>query len=842
MRYDSAMPETHPASPDSSIPSDRLDALVRGLSIEEKAGLTGGVDAWHASGAPSLGLEAMITLDGPNGVRGMTFPAGSSATCTPCGTALGATWDVDLVREVAARIGLEAKRAGVHYMLGPVINLVRSPLGGRDFEAYSEDPVLTAMLGAAYISGMQSAGVAATPKHYVANESEMKRTSVDCRVDERTLREVYLVPFEAAARVGAWSMMAAYNQVNGVHCVDHDHLVGGILRGEWRWDGVLMSDWHATDDTVAGAVAGLDLEMPGPPHFFGPPLAEAVRRGEVSEAVLDAMARRVLLLAARVGALASDGGGTAAPLLDPAEPWFLSDADASALVRRAAADAFVLLTNDGTLPLDPKAVKRIAVVGPNAAKPCAQGGGAAHISAPPTVTPLDGLRAALPGVEIVHEAGCRIDMFVPPLTVMDVRDLHGEPGLTIEFWRGQEPAGHPVATWHIDSSEIHLFGDLPEGLSQDDFCVRLSGWLTPAETGAHEVALRGFGGRRLLVDGVVAADLWDAKPASDIPTALFEGRQDGGTFEFEAGERVLIEAELHSTSHGPSQLAIGCHSPLPGDHLDRAVAAAAAADVAIVVVGNDEAWESEGRDRKTVSLPGRQNELVERVAAANPRTVVVVNAGCPMDLPWADRVAAVIYAWLPGQEFGNALADVLLGASEPGGRLPFTIAARESDYPAFSTVPDESGQLAYIEGINLGYRHFDASGIAPRFCFGHGLGYARIEFESLAVTADGLPDGDAASLRVQLRNAGSRAGKGVVQVYVADLESSVPRPPRELKGFAAVHLAPGETAVVTLALEDRDLAYWDDSGGGWRIEPGRFEIQVGASSRDIRLRGELELK
>ena len=271
----------------SPISSERLDELIAGLSIEEKAGLMAGIDAWHAGGAPSIGLEPTVTLDGPNGVRGMTFPAGSTATCTPCGTALGATWDVDLVTEVAARIGLEAKRAGVHYMLGPVLNLVRSPLGGRDFEAYSEDPVLAALLGAAYVEGMQSAGVAATPKHYVANESETHRTTVDCRVDERTLREVYLVPFQAAVNAGAWSMMAAYNRVNGVHCSHHGPLVGGILKGEWAWDGVLMSDWEATHDTVAGAVAGLDLEMPGPPRFFGPALAEAVRRGDVSEAVLD---------------------------------------------------------------------------------------------------------------------------------------------------------------------------------------------------------------------------------------------------------------------------------------------------------------------------------------------------------------------------------------------------------------------------------------------------------------------------------------------------------------------------------------------------------------------------
>ena len=830
----------------SPISSERLDELIAGLSIEEKAGLMAGIDAWHAGGAPSIGLEPTVTLDGPNGVRGMTFPAGSTATCTPCGTALGATWEVDLVTEVAARIGLEAKRAGVHYMLGPVLNLVRSPLGGRDFEAYGEDPVLAAVLGAAYIEGMQSAGVAATPKHYVANESEMHRTTVDCRVDERTLREVYLTPFEAAVNAGAWSMMAAYNRVNGIHCSNHGPLVAGILKGEWAWDGVLMSDWEATHNTVAASVAWLDLEMPGPPRFFGPALAEAVRRGDVSEAVLDDHARRLLLLAARVGALAVAGEGvarpTAAEKLDPAQPWHLSDPDAAALVRRAAAESFVLLTNDGTLPLLPAVIRKLAVIGPNAAQPCAQGGGAAHIPAPPTVTPLDGLRAALPGVEIIHEPGCRIDRFLPPLTAMEVRDMDGKPGLTVEFWRGQEPAGQPYAGWHVDSSEMHLFADLPQGLVQDDFSVRLSGWVTPAESGPHEIALRGFGGRRLKVDGVPAADLWNAPPATDVPTALFEGRQDGGTFELQAGKPVLIEAELHSAVNAACLLAIGCRSPQQADRLEQAVAAAASADAVIVVVGNDEAWESEGRDRSTVTLPGRQNELVERVAATNPRTIVVVNAGCPMDLPWADRVAAVLYAWLPGQEFGNALADVLLGKSEPGGRLPFTIAARESDYPALSTTPGEQEQLVYAEGVNLGYRHFDAAGIEPRFCFGHGLGYARIEFESLEVAADGLPEGDSAQLKVRLRNVGSRAGKQVVQVYVADLESSVPRPPRELKGFAAVHLAPGESTDVFLALEDRDLAYWDGDGGGWRIEPGRFEIQVGASSRDIRLRAALDLE
>jgi beta-glucosidase len=835
------------------VPIERLDAMVRSLSIEERAALTSGIDSWHAGGVDSIGLGPMLTLDGPNGVRGMTFPNGSSATCTPCGTGLGATWDVGLVAEVAARIGAEAKRAGVHYMLGPVLNIVRSPLGGRVFECYSEDPVLASQMGAAYVVGMQAMGVAACPKHFVANDSEAHRTTVNCVIDERTLREVYLLPFEAVARAGAWSMMAAYNLVNGVHCSQNVALIRGILRGEWRWDGVLMSDWEATHDTVADVSAGLDLEMPGPPHHFGPLLAAAVRRGEVDEETLNSAALRVLTLAARVGALPADVGPAstagagpkpspqAAPASFSAQPILLSDADAAALVRRAAADSFVLLANDGILPLASAGLKRVAVVGPNAARPCTQGGGAAHIEAPYAVTPLEGLRAALPAdVEIVHEPGCGIDLFAPPLTRMDIADLDGNLGLTVELYRGQKPMGQPVARYTAESSEQHFSGGLPGVLPQNDFAVRLSAWMTPRLSGPHHVGRRGVGGRRLFVDGVAAADAWNDSVV-DAPTAIFAAKERGATFQLEAGKRVLIVVEGHSSSDETIVLSIGCAEPEVGDAMASAVAAAASANVAIVVVGTDETWESEGRDRKTVALPGRQDELVQLVAAANRKTVVVVNSGCPMDLPWADEVAAVIYTWLPGQEFGNALADVLLGLREPGGRLPVTLARHAADFPVYDTTPGPDEELAYSEGVNLGYRGFDAAGADPRFAFGHGLGYTTFEYESLELAADGLADGEPLELRIKLRNTGLRPGKEVVQVYVADLESTVPRPPRELKGFAVVRLAPGEAIELGLALEDRDLAYWDVNHHSWRMEPGRFEVQVGRSSRDIRLRQSFEL-
>ncbi len=401
--------------------------------------------------------------------------------------------------EVAARIGLEARSAGVHYMLGPFVNLVRSPLGGRDFEAFSEDPILTAQLASAYVRGMQSESVAACPKHFVANESEAQRTTVNCIIDERTLREVYLVPFEAAANAGAWSMMAAYNLVNGTHCSHNVDLVRGILRDEWGWDGVLMSDWHATHDTAGAAIAGLDLEMPGPPNRFGPALAEAVRRGEVPEETLDEMALRLLQLATRVGALprgdaAGSGAGSAGtagsgaggrPALQAPGPVQLSDSAAAALVRRAAAESFVLLRNDGILPLDVRGLKRIAVIGPMAATPSIQGGGAANITAPYAVSPLDGLRAAFPGVEFVHEPGCEIPLMLPSLSRLTVTDLDGQPGLTEEFFVGQEPAGAPVARFNTKSSDLHLFGDLPSGIAQDNFSVRLSGLADAARSAAH---------------------------------------------------------------------------------------------------------------------------------------------------------------------------------------------------------------------------------------------------------------------------------------------------------------------------------------------------------------------
>jgi beta-glucosidase len=529
-----------------------------------------------------------------------------------------------------------------------------------------------------------------------------------------------------------------------------------------------------------------------------------------------------------------------AAALDTTKPIHLSDSAAAALVRRAAAESFVLLRNDGILPLGPSGPGRVAVIGPMAAAPSIQGGGAANIIAPYAVSPLDGLRVAFPGVEFVHEPGCEIPLMLPSLSKLDLTDLDGQPGLTEELFDGQEPSGRARVRFNTRSSDLHLFGDLPPGIRQDNFSVRLSAWLTPEVSGTYRIVMRGFGGRRLLVNGQVVAEDWDAPAAVDVPTAMYAIGEEGGSFELTAGQKVLIAAELHSNTPRVSLLSIGCASPDRRDLMKAAETAAAGADLAIVVVGTDSAWETEGRDRVSANLPGRQAELVEKVLAANPRTIVVVNAGSPVNVPWADGAPAVLYAWFPGQEFGNALADVLSGAVEPGGRLPVTLARRDSDYPAFGTQPGPNNELVYAEGVDVGYRGFEATGVEPAFAFGHGLGYTSFEYESLALTG-GQHESEPVEVRVRVRNTGDRPGKEVIQVYVAPQSPSVPRPRHELKGFAVARLEPGEATEIGLTLEHRDLAYWDAEHHHWKVDAGRYEVQVGRSSADIRLRETFEL-
>jgi beta-glucosidase len=821
----------------SAVSSAELEArvaeLLAKLSLEEKVGLLAGSDLWHVPGVPRLGIPPLKVTDGPNGARGASFAEGPTSACFPCGTALAASFDPELAREVGAALGEEARAKGARVLLGPTVNLHRHPLGGRHFECGSEDPHLASRISAAFVRGVQSRGVASCPKHFVCNDTELERTTRSSQVDPRTLHEIYLPAFEAAVREGgAWSLMAAYNPLNGIHCTEHAELLQGILKGEWCFDGVVLSDWFATGTTAASLLGGLDLEMPGPARHYGPKLVAAVERGEVPQTAVDAAARRVLRLMARTGSL------DAAPEPERAE----DRPEHRALARRVAGEAIVLLRNEGSvLPLDAAALRRIAVVGPNAAVARVQGGGSAAVRPHRAVSPLDGIRARLgAGVEVVHERGCSIERATPAFDARCIVSPEGLPGFRAEFFEGPVAAGEPVAATHLTRLHCTWLGAPVPGISGERYSVRITGTYRPPESGIYTLGLTSAGRSRLSVDGEVVVDHWETtqRGESFFGAGTPEGR---ARVAMRAGEPRAIVALLCKDGPGPlGGIEAGCLLPEPPDLLERAVACAAAADAAVVVVGTSDEWETEGRDRESLALPGRQEELALRVAAANPRTVVVVNAGAPVALEWAPRVPALVALWLPGQEGGHALADVLFGDADPGGRLPTTFPRRIEDAPAAPHYPGTGDAMVYAEGVFVGYRGYDARGVEPRFPFGHGLSYTRFAWGALQVPGR-IRRGESAGVSIEIENVGARPGSEVVQLYLGDEAASVPRPPRELVGFAKLRLRPGERATARFELPPRAFAFYDAARREWVAEPGAFELAAGASSRDLRARARIEL-
>jgi len=812
------------------------------LPLEDKVRLLTGADSWRIPGCDALGLRPMVTSDGPSGVRGTTLDESNPSSCLPCPSALGATWDPELVSEVAAALGAEARGKGVDILLAPTINLMRTPLAGRGFECFSEDPELTARIAVAYVTGVQSAGVAATVKHYVGNDSETERWTYDARIAERVLRELYLVPFEASVREGGAALvMAAYNVVNGSRMTEHTVLLKAVLKGEWGFAGLVTSDWDATRSTVPTAVGGLDLAMPGPNRYWGPALADAVRAGQVPEEMVDDKLTRLLGVARRVGALSETA--TAGNGADPPAP----DLIPATLLRRAVAGSLVLLHNDGgVLPLAAGGIHRVAVIGPNALHPVIQGGGSARVIPASAPAPVRALREAFGAeVTVTSAPGCWTWVGVPEPPRGSVTDpVTGEPGVRLEF---ATSGGEVFATEHRAATALAWWDGLPPGVGWGESgVIRVRAAFRAEAGGPYLFGAAGVGQLTITVNGAVAAQGETQVPADPVETMTRPGEIRGQvTLPGGQDSAVTVEFSPAAACQGPVALRLGI-TPSADEQtlMAEAVAAAAAADVAVVVVGSAEASESEGYDRDTLALPGRQDELVRRVAAACPRTVVVVNAGMPVLMPWAGQVGAVIYAWLPGQAIGEALADVLLGRAEPGGRLPVTLPATEADCPVLHAQPRD-GRLDYTEGLLIGYRGYDAAGIAPMFPFGHGLGYTTWDYESLSGPAVTLAPGTDAQLRVHVRNSGSRPGREVVQAYVTGAPGSASpdpaappnagRPVRVLGAFGGVTAAPGEVAEVTLRVPARIFAVFDEEAGQWAWPPGQFTVQVGRSSRDLRL-------
>ena len=775
------------------------DALVGDLTLQQKVALLAGHDNWHTEELP--GVPAMRVSDGPAGVRGTSWTGPASASF-PCGTALGATFDPELVEAVGEALAVEARSKGAHMVLAPTVNLHRTPIGGRNFECFSEDPLLTSRIANAYIRGVQKHRIACCVKHFVANDTEFERHTISSEVDEVTLRELYLPPFEMAVRSGVRAVMSAYNRINGVYASEHTELLRGVLRDEFGFDGVVISDWYGTHSAAQSLEAGLDLEMPGPPRERGSALLAAVLAGETNEARVDESVRRLLALFDWAGV----GENDAEERTD--------DSDATReVIRRAAIAGMVLLRNEGgVLPLAVN--EHIALLGPNAERGQVQGGGSARVRPNRPSMPLAALQAR--GVTVVHEPGCHIDK--------RLRAMRGDFNVR---YNGVDGETADATTDRL--SFIWLEKPAPN-IDHSAFGVSIEGSFTPDVTGDWSVALTAVGSAILRIDGEIVVDL--SMPQTGGAFFGLGSQEIVATLSCEAGVARHVQVEVAFEERAQLRgLLVGARAPVIDDAMARAVEAARdTAGVAVVVVGTNADWETEGEDRDTMDLPGEQDELIRRVAAVNPRTVVVINAGSPVAMPWLHDVSAVLQVWFPGEEFGEALADVLLGVAEPGGRLPITIPRRLEDSPAFAHHPGRDGRAVYGEGLLIGQRWYDARGILPAFSFGHGLGYTTWKLGTAHVVGD-ITKG--IQIRVPVRNVGDRAGSTVVQCYVEPATAVDGRPLRTLQGFAKVSAAAGATANAIIELDTRAFSRWDVATHDWVVAAGDYAIMLGWSAAEL---------
>ncbi|MET4591613.1 glycoside hydrolase family 3 C-terminal domain-containing protein [Arthrobacter sp. 754] len=821
---------TNPSAIDERATDQRLESLLAELTLEEKVQLLTGRDFWTTWPLEKIGLRRMLFSDGPTGVRGEVWDEREPSMNFPSAAAISSSWDPAIADRLGAASAVEARRKGVDVVLGPTINLHRSPLGGRHFEAFSEDPVLTAELAAAYVSGVQRNGVGATPKHYIANDSETDRFTVDVKVGDRPLRELYLLAFEKAiVESKAWLVMSAYNSINGATATEND-LLETPLNSEWGFDGVVISDWTAVR-SINSANSSQDLAMPGPEGPWGEALVVAVKSGQVPEAAIDRKVLRILQLAARVGALE----GFDAVAAEPADVE-----DPIAFAREASAAGTVMVKNDGVLPLDPASVARVAVIGHNARYARTQGGGSATVVPEKIVTPLDGIREVFGSDKVTYSVGAVVQEGIAELPLEQITNpVTGTPGVRVRFLdsNGQEL----FAEDRRSTALVWFGGDAPISASS---MVQFHTIYTPEETGPVLLGFSTVGHGRIFVDGVLAREATIEATGTDLGAAFLAPPSVSVAVQATAGVPLEVRIELDTGDReGALSNALAVTIGVEADDADPnalirdAVEAARAAEIAVVVVGTNSRVESEGYDRTSLELPGLQDRLVRAVAAANPRTIVIVNSGSPVLLPWRGEVAATLIGYFGGQEFGNALTDILTGATEPGGRLPTTWPATQEDVPVINVTPAADGTLTYDEGIHIGYRAWLKAGATPAYEFGYGLGYTNWTLDTVDAPAEAWPN-DVVPVAVTLTNTGERAGKNVVQVYAEKQGSAVDRPVRWLVASTPVWAEPGETVTAVLDVPTRLLAYWDN---GWTYEPGDYNLRVGTSVTALPLEATLKL-
>jgi beta-glucosidase len=804
----------------SALEREKLIAdLLSRLTLEEKVSLMGGT-GFDTKAIPRLGIPTLRMTDGPLGVRT------GRATAFPASIALAASWDTALVRRVGEALGREAKAKDKNVLLAPCVNIHRVPHGGRNFESFGEDPFMAARMAVAYIRGVQSEGVAATVKHFAVNNQELERETVDARVSERALREIYLPAFEASVReADVMAVMNSYNRLNGPYTTESAHLNLDILKNGWGFRGLLMSDWGATHAVAPAANAGLDLEMPTGRHF-GDSLLQAVRSGEVQESTIDDHVSRILRLAL------DNRIDQASP---KADAGVITSRAHQALNREAAAKGIVLLKNEGSiLPLDRSSLRSLAVIGPNADILRTGGGGSSMVSPTLAVSPLASIREAAPSLDVRFAQGVKLEGDLVPIDPAQLTPGGGMSGKgwKAEYFDNMNLAGKPKLTRVEPLIDHDWVGDSPDTtIPSDQFSARWTATLTPDVAGERLLEVSSDDGIRLWLDGVMLVDDW--KNHAEIYHKVRVNLDAGRTYE--------LKLEYYEDG-GSAVVRCGWSVDQKGK-IEEAASAARSADAAVLFVGYSARFESEGFDRPDLLLPAHQVRLIKAVAAANPRTVVVLNSGAAVLMEdWVGDVPALLEAWYPGQEGGHAIAQVLFGDVNPSGKLTTSFLKRWEDYSSYGTYPNEPGVAQYTDDVFVGYRHVDRAGIEPRFAFGHGLSYTTFTYENLRVKLqEGLP-APRVEVTFDIVNTGERAGAEIAQVYVANPSGVLERPRQELRGFARVDLAPGERRSIRIELEPRAFSYYDTHVKNWVAPPGDYGIRVGSSSRLIRFTESIALR
>lgn len=800
-----------------------VEEILEAMTVEEKAAMLAGVDDWHLRGVPRLGVPGVQVTDCGHGVT-LAGEEASPATCFPTGIGMASTWNEALLEEAGEVLGRETRALGCALLLGPKINIHRVPLNGRSFETFSEDPWLAGLLGAAVVRGIQQTGVGACLKALAANNQQRDQEKVSSDVSERALREIYLRGFELAVRHSSpAALMTSYNRINGVHASENRWLIAGVIKSEWKFPGFVVSDWRAVHSERAYG-SGLDLEMPGPGTMFKrSSVLRALNEGLITPDELDDKVRRLLRFLVRQSS-ASEGGSLDAP-------------SHRAAALRVAEESIVLLKNDhATLPLERDSIRRLLVVGPNAADARLGGGGSASVTPFYAISPLEGIReCAGPGIEVTYLEGCSISGQMATMEgCFEHRSASGTPsaGLKVEFFNHSEPTGTPIEVDPINRMDLSWGWASPAaGVRRGSYAARFAGEIVPPVTGTYKLGFYAQeGALRVWLDGELVIDGWT--PETGDFEAKFRTQFHVIEWSLQSGRRVSIRFEYGKRA---ARGAVRMEWEVPGvpkaiDHIRDALPGA---DAVIVCAGLSNLLEGGANDRKTMDLPPAQERLIREIAGAHPKTIVILFNGGPVLTPWDTEVAALLEAWYPGQEGGRALGRILFGDTEPTGRLPDTIPHRAEDHAAMSNYPGDGQHVSYAEDLFVGYRHFDRANIEPRYPFGFGLGYTTFEVSPPSLDVAQIRAGEAVRFRVSVRNSGSRPGTTVAQLYLRFVDNPADRPVKELRAFRKISANPGESKTLVFEWDREHFERFDESTNAWRCVPGSYEILAGQHSRDL---------